>query len=39
MSLDSVRAYFKQIGIEHRILEFSVSSATAMPSAGFARLA
>ncbi|MBQ8813698.1 MAG: YbaK/EbsC family protein [Lachnospiraceae bacterium] len=28
MSIERVRAYFKQFGIEERILEFSVSSAT-----------
>ena len=28
MSIERVRAYFKTLGIENRILEFSVSSAT-----------
>ena len=28
MSLEKVRAYFKEYGIENRVLEFDVSSAT-----------
>ena len=28
MSIEKVRAYFKDFGIEERILEFDVSSAT-----------
>ena len=28
MSIEKVRAYFKQFGMENRILEFPVSSAT-----------
>lgn len=28
MSIEKVRAYFKTLGIENRILEFDVSSAT-----------
>lgn len=28
MSIEKVRAYFKELGIENRIMEFSVSSAT-----------
>ena len=28
MSIEKVRAYFKTFGMENRILEFSVSSAT-----------
>ena len=28
MSIERVRAYFKELGIENRILEFDVSSAT-----------
>ena len=28
MSIESVRAYFRSVGLEHRVMEFPVSSAT-----------
>ena len=28
MSIEKVRGYFTELGIEHKIMEFSVSSAT-----------
>jgi hypothetical protein len=38
MAIERVKEYFRKFGMEERIMEFEVSSATVEPSAACARL-